>query len=115
MNNCASDRQRTGQPKWVQLVEKAVKLSALSRRSQAAVLAVTPAQGRGEDCRKGTATVSPILKESTLPTGRQTGGKVLKRGLKIKPIMGIPTTAVIKPARVKISLSKKLRREIFLA
>ena len=48
MNNCASGRQRTGQPRWVQLMEKAVKLSVFSRRSQAAVLAVTPAQGSGE-------------------------------------------------------------------
>jgi hypothetical protein len=48
MNNWASGRQRTGQPRWVQLVEKTMKLSALSRLNQAAVLAVTPAQGKGE-------------------------------------------------------------------
>src|SRR5579859_3153367 len=113
MNNSASGLQRTGQPKWVQLIEKAVKLSSLSLLNQAAVLAVTPAHGRGDAWRNVTATVSPTLNDSSCPTERQKGGKALKRGLKTKPTIGTPTIIEINPPRMKINLSKKVRLDIF--
>ena len=72
MNKLASASQRTGQPRCVQLMEKAMKVSAFTRRSHAALRAVTPAHGNGEASSYCTAVVSPILKDSTFPTERQT-------------------------------------------
>ena len=48
-------------------MEKAMKVSALTRRSHAALRAVTPAHGKGEASSYFTAVVSPILKVSTFP------------------------------------------------
>jgi hypothetical protein len=44
----------------VQLAEKAMKLSSLTRRSQTALFSVMPAQGNGEGSITVTATVLPI-------------------------------------------------------
>src|SRR5580693_8406168 len=93
MNRFALGSQRTGQPRCVQLMEKAMKVSAFTRRSQAALRAVTPAHGKGEASSYFTAVVSPILKDSTLPTERQTSCLRTKNGARIKPAIG---TAKIK-------------------
>src|SRR5262249_42858704 len=88
-----SANHRTGHPRCVQFTENAVKFVSFSRRSQAAVRAVTPDHGRGDASSKVTLTVSPTLNWSTAPTARQVRGGLRVSGETRNPITGTPTTA----------------------
>jgi hypothetical protein len=112
MNSPADGCQRTGQPKWLQLTAKAMKSWSAVRRSQAAVLAVIPAQGSGDESRKSTAEVSPTLKSPTVPTVRQTPGSLRNSGAKMNPISGNVTIPAPTPASAKEIFSRNLRRVI---
>src|SRR6266853_6474516 len=112
MKRSASSSQRTGQPRWVQLAEKAMKLSSVTRRSQTPLFAVTPAQGSDEGSVTVTATVLPIWKSSGLPIVTHSRGTFRKSGATINPINGTPTIAVQSPTRPMESFSKNRRRLI---
>src|SRR5665213_289900 len=111
MNKLASASQRTGQPRWVQLIEKAMNVSAFTRRSHAALRAVTPAHGNGEASSYFTAVVSPILKDSTFPTERQTSCVRLKNGARIKPTTGTVTINAPIPPTARLNRARNFRRE----
>jgi hypothetical protein len=51
-------------------MQKATNSSFPTRRSQAAVFAVTPAHSKGDESSNFTRTVSPSLKLSIFPTAR---------------------------------------------
>ena len=74
---------------------KAVNCSASSRRSHAAVRAVTPAHGSGDASSKTTLTVSPTVNPSTGPTARQTRGASRVSGESRKPMTGTVATAAM--------------------
>src|ERR1700719_3529387 len=109
MKRSAPSSQRTGQPRWVQLAEKAMKLSSVTRRSQTPLFAVTPAQGSDEGSVTVTATVFPIGKSSGLPSVTHSRGTFRKNGATINPTNGTPTIAVQSPTRPMESLSRKRR------
>src|SRR6266481_2637116 len=109
MKRSAPSSQRTGQPRWVQLAEKAMKLSSVTRRSQTPLFAVTPAQGSDEGSVTVTATVLPIWKSSGLPSVTHSPGTFRKSGATINPINGTPTIALQSPTRPIESFSKKRR------
>src|SRR5664279_4704301 len=111
MNRLASFNQRTGQPRCVQVMAKAINSSSLSRRNQAAVLAVTPAQGSGEASSKTTEDVSPILNPSTLPTERHTAGGFRNNGAKMKPINGTLSIKVPIPPAARLKRARNFRLE----
>ena len=102
--------QRTGQPRWVQCTEYAVKRVASSRRSHAAVRAVTPDHGSAEASSNRTFTVSPMAKSSTRPTARHTRGSFRVSGARRKPTTGSPSRAPIAPESTTESLERKRRR-----
>src|SRR5881394_3396289 len=104
MKRSASSSQRTGQPRWVQLAEKAMKLSSVTRRSQTPLFAVTPAQGSDEGSVTVTATVFPIWKSSGLPIVTHSRGTFRNNGT--------PTIAVQSPTRPMDSFSRKRRLPI---
>src|SRR5205085_6519540 len=110
MNNSASGSQRTGHPRCVQLAEKAMKLSSLTRRSQTPLFAVTPAQGSDEGSVTVTATVFPIWKSSGLPIVTHSRGTFRNNGATMNPINGTPTIAVQRPTSAMESFSKNRRR-----
>src|SRR5262249_38122221 len=112
MNRSASGSQRTGHPRCVQLAEKAMKLSALTRRSQTPLFAVTPAHGSGEGSVTVTATVLPSSKSSGLPMVTQFSGGFRKKGARINPTNGTPTIALQRPINPIESFSTKRRRLI---
>src|SRR5467141_2512843 len=112
MKRSAPSNQRTGQPRCVQLAEKAMKLSSLTRRSQTPLFAVTPAQGSDEGSVTVTATVLPIWKSSGLPSVTHFSGTFRKSGATINPINGTPTIALQRPTRAMESFSKNRRRLI---
>ena len=112
MKRSAPSNQRTGQPRCVQLAEKAMKLSALTRRSQTPLFAVTPAQGSDEGSVTVTATVLPIWKSSGLPSVTHFSGTFRKNGATMKPTNGTPTIAVHRPTSAMESFSKNRRRLI---
>src|SRR5947208_7231477 len=112
MKRSASSSQRTGQPRWVQLAEKAMKLSSVTRRSQTPLFAVTPAQGSDEGSVTVTATVFPIWKSSGFPIVTHSRGTFRKNGATINPTNGTPTIAVQSPTRPMESFSKNRRRLI---
>src|SRR6266404_7054936 len=112
MKRLAPSSQRTGHPRCVQLAEKAMKLSSLTRRSQTPLFAVTPAQGSDEGSVTVTATVLPIWKSSGLPSVTHFSGTLRKNGATIKPINGTPTMAVQSPTKAIESFSKNRRRLI---
>src|SRR6266436_238374 len=101
MKRSAPSSQRTGQPRCVQLAEKAMKLSSLTRRSQMPLFAVTPAHGSDEGSVTVTATV--------LPSVTHFSGTFRKSGATINPINGTPTIAVQSPTRPMESFSRKRR------
>src|SRR6476620_10814601 len=109
MKRSAPSSQRTGQPRWVQLAEKAIKLSSVTRRSQTPLFAVTPAQGSDEGSVTVTATVFPIWKSSGLPIVTHSRGTFRKNGATINPTNGAPIIAVQSPARAMESFSRKRR------
>jgi hypothetical protein len=92
----------------VQLAEKAMKLSSVTRRSQTPVFAVTPAHGSGEGSVTVTATVLPSSK-SGLPTVTHFCGTFRKKGARINPTKGTPTIALQRPINAIESFSKKRR------
>src|SRR6266516_1910047 len=112
MKRSAPSSQRTGQPRWVQLAEKAMKLSSVTRRSQTPLFAVTPAQGSDEGSVTVTATVFPIWKSSGLPIVTHSRGTFRKSGATMNPIRGTPTIALQSPMRPIDSFSKNRRRLI---
>src|SRR5437660_302104 len=112
MKRSAPSNQRTGQPRCVQLAEKAMKLSSLTRRSQTPLFAVTPAQGSDEGSVTVTATVLPIWKSSGLPSVTHFSGTFRKNGATMKPTNGTPTMAVQRPTSAIESFSKNRRRLI---
>src|SRR6202030_964265 len=109
MKRSAPSSQRTGQPRWVQLAEKAMKLSSVTRRSQTPLFAVTPAQGSDEGSVTVTATVFPIWKSSGLPIVTHSRGTFRKNGATINPTTGTATIAVQSPTRPMESFSRKRR------
>src|SRR6266404_6687118 len=109
MKRSAPSSQRTGQPRCVQLAEKAMKLSSLTRRSQMPLFAVTPAHGSDEGSVTVTATVLPIWKSSGLPSVTHFSGTFRKSGATMKPTNGTPTIAVQSPTRPMESFSRKRR------
>src|SRR5260370_38551714 len=109
MKRSAPSSQRTGQPRWVQLAEKAMKLSSVTRRSQTPLFAVTPAQGSDEGSVTVTATVFPIWKSSGLPIVHHYRGPFRKKGARMNPTNGTPTIAVQSPTRPMESFSKNRR------
>src|SRR5438094_9061154 len=115
MKRSAPSSHRTGQPRCVQLAEKAMKLSSLTRRSQTPLFAVTPAQGSDEGSVAVTATVFPIWKSSGLPIVTHSRGMFRKNGATINPTNGSPTIAVQSPTRLLESLSRKRRLLLSLA
>src|SRR4029078_11284822 len=112
MKRSAPSNQRTGQPRCVQLAEKAIKLSALTRRSQTPLFAVTPAQGSDEGSVTVTAIVLPIWKSSGLPSVTHFSGTFRNNGATMKPTNGTHTIAVHSPAKAMESFSKNRRRLI---
>src|SRR5437588_2104609 len=112
MKRSAPSSQRTGQPRWVQLAEKAMKLSSVTRRSQTPLFAVTPAQGSDEGSVTVTATVFPIWKSSGLPIVTHSRGTFRNNGATINPTNGTPTIAVQSPTRPMDSFSRKRRLPI---
>src|SRR5438309_350222 len=110
MNSAAPGSHRTGQPRWVQLTEKAMNESWVSRRSHAAVRATTPAQGSGEASIKDTLTVVPIWNDSTRPTARHACGCRSKNGASRKPTNGTPMTAAPTAETAIVSLARKSLR-----
>src|SRR5882724_528569 len=112
MKRSAPSNQRTGQPRCVQLAEKAMKLSSLTRRSQTPLFAVTPAQGSDEGSITVTATVLPIWKSSGLPSVTHFSGTFRKSGAMMNPTNGTPTIAVQRPTSAMESFSKNRRRLI---
>src|SRR5262249_52254017 len=112
MNKSASGSQRTGHPRCVQLAEKAMKLSSLTRRSQTPLFAVTPAQGSDDGSVTVTATVLPISKSSGLPIVTHFSGGFRKNGARMNPTNGTPTIALQRPINPIESFSKKRRRLI---
>src|SRR6185437_16978344 len=85
--------QRTGQPRCEQFTAKATKSLSPVRRSQAALLAVMPAQGSGDASIRLTLVVSPTLKSASLPTARQAMGTFWKSGPRVNPTIGTPRAA----------------------
>src|SRR5215831_12332103 len=112
MNRSAPSSQRTGQPRWVQLAEKAMKLSSLTRRNQTPLFAVTPAHGSDDGSVTVTATVLPSSKSSGLPIVTHFSGAFRKNGATMNPIKGTPTMALQRPINAIESFSKKRRRLI---
>src|SRR5437763_11971336 len=112
MKRSAPSSQRTGQPRWVQLAEKAMKLSSVTRRSQTPLFAVTPAQGSDEGSVTVTATVFPIWKSSGLPIITHSRGIFRKKGATINLTSGTPTIAVHRPTSAMESFSRNRRRLI---
>src|SRR5712671_5247288 len=112
MKRSAPSNQRTGQPRCVQLAEKAMKLSSFTRRSQTPLFAVTPAHGSDEGSVTVTATVLPIWKSSGLPNVTHFSGTFRKNGATMKPTNGTPTIAVQRPTSAIESFSKNRRRLI---
>src|SRR4029077_19658337 len=112
MKRSAPSSQRTGQPRWVQLAEKAIKLSSVTRRSQTPLFAVTPAQGSDEGSVTVTATVFPIWKSSGLPIVTHFSGTFRKKGATMNPTRGNPTIALQRPMSAMESFSKNRRRLI---
>src|SRR4051794_38515770 len=80
MNSLAFSSQRTGQPRWAQLTEKAMNSVSVARLSQAELFDVTPAQGSGDASTNTTLTVSPTLNELSFPTLRHSRGVSRKSG-----------------------------------
>src|SRR5487761_1641554 len=97
MNRFASGSHLTGHPRCVQLTANAVNSPLGSRRSHAAVSAVTPAHAIGEGSRNETSTVLPTAKVSALPIGRQISGNLLINGPMRNPTIGTATSAAAKP------------------
>src|SRR5579884_759274 len=87
--------QLTGQPRWVQLTAKTVKSLAwlLFRRTQTAVLAVSPAQGSGDGSWKDTSTVWPAAYFAAGPSEIHSFAVGRISGLNKYPRIGTPTTA----------------------
>src|SRR5215210_4466855 len=112
MNSSAPSIQRTGQPRWVQFAENAMKCSAVSRRSHAEVFAVMPAHGSGDGSSKVIVTVLPTVKSFTLPTGSHVSGVLRKSGAITNPTSGTPSIAAQTPPSMIESFSKKPRRLI---
>src|SRR4029453_3750861 len=112
MNSSASSSHRTGQPRCMQLTEKAMKLSWLTRRNQTALFAVTPAHGSDEGSVTVTATVLPILKTWGLPSVTHSLGTFRKKGATMNPTNGTPIIAVQRPTSAMESFSKNRRRLI---
>src|ERR1700757_3471949 len=112
MKRSAPSSQRTGQPRWVQLAEKAIKLSSVTRRSQTPLFAVTPAQGSDEGSVTVTATVFPIWKSFGLPIVTHFSGTFRKKGATMNPTSGNPTIALQRPTSAIESFSKNRRRLI---
>src|SRR6202030_4097289 len=112
MKRSAPSSQRTGQPRWVQLAEKAMKLSSVTRRSQTPLFAVTPAQGSDDGSVTVTATVLPIWKSSGLPSVTHFCGTLRKKGATMNPTNGTPTIALQRPTSEMESFAKNRRRLI---
>src|SRR5258708_6706040 len=110
MKRCASGNQRTGQPRCAQLTEKATNFSTVTRRSQAAVFAVTPAHGSGDASTKVTPVVSPTLKASSLPTDRHSYGILRKSGATTNPPSGAAITRPAHPPRPTLTRASRRRR-----
>src|SRR5437868_4939177 len=87
-----------------------MNLSSLSRRSQAAVCATTPDQGRGDASGNLTSTVSPTLNWLTAPTGRHSCGALRRSGETRKAITGAPTIAAITALSAILILFRNWRR-----
>src|ERR1039458_1352670 len=81
---------------------------SLTRRSHAAVWAVTPAQGSGEDSRKDTFTVDPILKSSILPTVRHIWGVFRRPSRNAK--LGTATRAAPMELKAILRRTRNFRR-----
>src|SRR5277367_663876 len=112
MKRFACAIQRTGQPRCAQLTENATNSSSFSRRSQAAVLAVTPAQGRGEASRKVTFTVSPTLNSPFLPTLRHVVADLRKSGATMNPRSGTPRIAADAAPSATLKRARRRRRAL---
>src|SRR5438270_11512020 len=112
MKSLAPSTHRTGQPRWRQLMLKAMNWFSPTRRSHAAVFAVIPDQGSGEGSVKSTLTVCPIANASTLPTGRQREGAGRTSGASTNPSTGMPANAPIAPAAATVIRVNTRRREI---
>ena len=97
MKSFASGSHRTGQPRCVQFAAKATKVFSSARRSHAAVRAVTPAHGSGDESANVTSTVDPMVKSSTLPTSRQIRGARFQSGARMKPTMGVAIAMAATP------------------
>ena len=94
----------------VQLTEKTMNLSSLSRLSQAAPLAVMPAHGSGDGSGKETVTVWPILKSSIFPTGTHDSFALPNNGAITNPTSGSPRIVAQTPLKEMESLAKKRLR-----
>src|SRR5438309_10691620 len=112
MKRSAPSSHRTGQPRCVQLAEKAMKLSSLTRRSQTPLFAVTPDHGSDEGSVTVTATVLPISKSSGVPIVTHFSGTFRNKGAMMNPTNGTPTIAVQRPTSAMESFSKNRRRLI---
>src|SRR5574338_1419536 len=93
MNKPASESQRTGQPRWVQFTENAMKSLSFTRRNHNAFLAVIPAHGSDEGSVIATLTVLPIWYSSILPSEIHLPVVLRKIGATTKPTIGIPRIA----------------------
>jgi hypothetical protein len=92
-------------------MEKAMKVSASTRRSHAALRAVTPAHGNGDASSYFTAVVSPILNDSIFPTERQTSCLRSKNGARMKPATGSPRIRAPIPLRERLRRARNFRRQ----
>src|SRR5579872_641728 len=110
MNRLASGNHRTGQPRWVQFTENAMKRCSPSRRSHAAVLATTPAHGSGDESANVTSDVVPTANRSTGPTARHTCAVRSNRGATRNPTNGIATIAAAHAVSTRLSREKNSRR-----
>src|SRR3954453_5098932 len=112
MNRSESASQRTGQPRCVQLAEKAMNSLSFTRRNHSALFAVIPAHGRGDGSIIVTLTVLPMLKSVTLPTDTHLPVVLRKIGVTTNPMSGMPRMAAHKLARPMQIFSRKRRRVI---
>ena len=99
MKSFASGSHLTGHPRCVQLAANATKFVSSIRRSHAAVRAVTPAHGSGEESANDTSTVDPIVKSFTLPTGRQMRGARFQSGERMNPTIGVAMITAAMPLK----------------
>src|SRR6266576_1154344 len=83
MKRSAPSSHRTGQPRCVQLAEKAMKLSSLTRRSQTPLFAVTPAQGSDEGSVTVTATVAVHRPTSAIESFSKNRRRLISSGVSV--------------------------------